>query len=103
MKLLSLAALVAVVSTGCAGSAAENHWRVTSVPQRVGYHFFGYEAQEDGSYWNRLGNDAGAFWTTLERHFWMGNPDNPRMPYSSDPPPKPQPPNREFHVENENP
>lgn len=100
MKLLPLAALAALLAAGCSATAPQNHWRLTSVPSRVQYHFFGYEPQMDGSYWNRFGDDAGSIWQTSVRHFWLGNPDHPLRPASTARPPKPQPPNVEFKVKN---
>ena len=101
MKFTALAALAALVCTaGCSSTAEENHWRLSSIPPRVGYHFAGYEPQMDDSYFNRLGDDAGSIWLTLERHFWLGNPHNPRKQHTTEMPPKPQPPDVEFKVEN---
>lgn len=101
MKFTALAALAALACTaGCSSTTEENHWRLTSIPPRVGYHFVGYEPQEDGSYMNRLRDDTGDLWLSLERHFWLGNPNNPRKLHSTPKPPKPQPPDVEFKVKN---
>jgi hypothetical protein len=93
--------LLGVLATGCTTPSYENnHWHINHVAPRMAYHFGGYRQSTDGTYFDKLGNDADDVVLTLERHFLNYNPQNPLVPVPAPKPYRPQPPNVPFEVKN---
>ena len=90
-------ALTSLLTTGCTTPSMErNHWEFDSVGPRVTHQFLGYQASEDGRYWERLRYDASGVGLTLRRHFLNDDPTNPMQPRSGKRTERPQPPNVTF-------
>jgi hypothetical protein len=101
MKRSTLGALVGLglALSSCTSPAYENnHWHITNIAPRVGYHFFGYRSSVDGSYFSKLGRDGGSVGLTVRRHFVGDNPNNPLLPQPTPAPYRPHPPQVEFKV-----
>jgi hypothetical protein len=84
-----ISALLAVLAAGCRSSGPHyNHWQSESIGPRLGYHFLGWEADEDGPYLEKLERDGANVWLTARRHFLNDNPENPLQHSEPVPPPR---------------
>ncbi len=81
----ALAVLLPVLGLGSLGlqgcrsapGQEDNHWNIESIVPRVGYHFFGYREDIDGTYREHQWREKMDINLTLRRHFLNNNPENP--------------------------
>ncbi len=100
MKLLPIAgaallALLASLAACTSPEVANNHWHAYSIVPAIERHGFGYDADRDGSFFHRLGEDGYSEWVTLRQHL-LGSVYDPKNPLMGpigkrSAPPKPPP------------
>lgn len=54
-----------------------SHWNIQSLENRVSYHVLGYRPEFDGNYGDFRVEENRAIFTTIRRHFFNQNPENP--------------------------
>lgn len=78
---LPLVALTAACTTQ--GAHGDDHWSQRSVSNSMGRAFLGYDESRDGNYLDFQYKKKKEFSTTLRRHFFHHNPENPFQTYDA--------------------
>jgi len=78
---LGLALLVGAASCTSSKTHYDDHWNPRSIGLRMGNHAFNYRQDRDGEdFWAFQGRQMSAVGTTVQRHVFNENPDNPLQP-----------------------
>jgi hypothetical protein len=83
MKSLPIAIAALAFTASCSSPEVNNHWHVYSIVPAIENHGFGYDADRDGSYFHRLGDDMGSIWVTFRQHM-LGSVYDPKNPLLGD-------------------
>ena len=70
---------LSLLGTGCqsAPGMEQNHWNIESLTPRLGYYFFGYREDLDGTFRDHQWRQKKDINLTIRRHLLNNNPTNP--------------------------